>query len=157
MLSLKASIFQFCLLKQAETKLCHTTQSTAIHTVSPNITRGKSKKSFHEPSDIGYPLEPLQTALTSLLSVKVVWAEINRECWVKFLEGIFCTRHWHPHPQTQPLTSDAFTEVFLQLTASCSAWDQATLFLCLSLPHIFAHGFSSPSHIWSSHPQCCYF
>ena len=79
MLSLKASIFQFCLLKQAQTKLCHTTQSTAIHTISPNITRGKSKKSFHEPSDIGYPLEPLQTALTSLLSVKVVWAEINRE------------------------------------------------------------------------------
>lgn len=121
-----------------------------MHTVSPNITRSKSKKSPHESSDTGYPLEPLQTALTSLLSVKVVWAGKSRETRVRFLEGLLYTRRWQPYPQTQPLASDAFTEASLQLIASCLAWDQADLFF-VSFCHISLHMGSAPHPISGPH------
>lgn len=66
----------------------------------PNTTTGKS----NEPSDTGPPLEPWQTALTSLLPRKVVHARKGRGTEVKPSARLLCACWWHPHPQTQPST-----------------------------------------------------
>lgn len=121
-----------------------------MHTVSPNITRSKSKKSPHESSDTGYPLEPLQTALTSLLSVKVVWAGKSRETRVRFLEGLLYTRLDSPTPKHSP--SPLMPLQRLPSSSLPAAWHgtrQISSFV--SFCHISLHMGSAPHPISGPH------
>lgn len=125
----------------------------------PNTTTGKS----NEPSDTGPPLEPWQTALTSLLPRKVVHAR-KGELRSSLLQGCVVHAGGTLIPKHSPPPAESPSDLLslqglppahhtAQLLVQATSSSRKISSPLLHLPHLmpFAHRLSPPSHICYSH------